>query len=215
METSQTHSGIYPPPYDEQPSPRIEAALAKFGGVEGVALTKQVAEVSSDLASWAIGRFPNANARSALAALLLFDTCHAMMEGPRSALWADHKALTWDYYWDSHLRSSTAAFGARAAHVRNSLTTALAPRIVPAHRSMAAVASENSVENWRRRWVHAVDSYLYRADKARISRSAQHLSMYQSRLMLNRLGIPLRDEAALGLYARAWGKEREEQMRQR
>lgn len=212
LETSEVQPGCYPPRHDEQPLPRIEAALAKYGGIQGIALTLEVSEVSCDLAAWAIGRFPNTNTRSALAALLLFDACHSMMYGPRSALWPDRKALSWDYYWDSHLRSSTAAFGDRAAHARTSLTRALAPRIVPAHRSMIAVASEPSVENWRKRWVRAIDSYLYRADKSRISRSAQHLAMIQSRHLLNRLGIPLRDEAALGLYARAWSKEREEEL---
>lgn len=77
---------------------------------------------------------------------------------------------------------------------------------------MAAVASEPSVDTWRKRWVRAIDTYLYRSDKARISRSAQHLTAYQSRQLLNRLGISLRDEAALGLYARAWSKEREEEL---
>lgn len=63
--TSESHSSAYPPRHDEQPSPRIEGALAKYGGIEGIALTMDVAEVSSDLAAWAIGRFPNAGARSA------------------------------------------------------------------------------------------------------------------------------------------------------
>lgn len=212
MDLAHVKSAAYPPPHGEVASPQIEAALSKYGGVEGIALTAEIAEVSSDLAAWAIGRFPTTNPRSALAALLLFDACHAMMRGPRSALWADRRSLSWDYYWDSHLRSSTASYGPRAAQVRSTLTTALAPRIVPAHRSMGAVASELSAENWRKRWVRAIDTYMYRADKSRISRSAQQLTMYQSHQLLNRLGIPLRDEAALGLYARAWSKEREEEL---
>ena len=90
-----------------------------------------------------------------------------------------------------------------------SLTSQLAPRILPAHRLMAATASEPAVDNWRKRWSRAIDTYLYRADKVRASRSAQQLTVYQSRLMLNRLGVSVRDEAGLGLYARAWSKERE------
>jgi hypothetical protein len=60
------------------------------------------------------------------------------------------------------------------------------------------------VHNWRRRWFRALDSYLYRADKVRVSRSAQHLTVYQAHMTLNRLGFVAREEAALGLYARTW-----------
>lgn len=190
-------------------SPRAEAELAKYGGAEGLALAEEVFEMSSDLATWATARFPKNNSRSSLAALLLFDATHSMMKGPRSPVWADRRALSWDYYWDSHLRSCTASSGSQAAHVRQALTAQLAPRIIPAHRLMAATASEPAVDNWRKRWSRAIDTYLYRADKARVSRSAQHLTVYQSRLMLNRLGISVRDEAGLGLYARSWSKDRE------
>lgn len=191
-------------------NPSNEAALAKYGGPQGLALAEEVFEFSSDLAAWGIARFPKATSRSSLAALLLFDAGYAMMRGPRSSTWPDRRSVSWDYFWDSHLRSCTAASGPRAAHVRGALTAQLAPKIWPAHRLMAATASEASVENWRRRWSKTIDTYLHRADKARVSRSAQHLTVYQSHLALNRLGICLADEAALGLYARAWSKEREQ-----
>ena len=60
------------------------------------------------------------------------------------------------------------------------------------------------MQNWRRRWFRALDTYLYRADKVRVSRSAQHLTVYQAHMALNRLGFVAREEAALGLYARNW-----------
>ena len=210
LQTSDHREDAIPLRWESGPlSQRAESEVAKYGGAEGLALAEEVFELSSDLASWATSRFPKANTRSSLAALLLFDAGHAMMRGPRSPVWADRRSISWDYYWDSHLHSCTAASGPQAAQVRNALTSQLAPRIVPAHRLMAATASEPAVDNWRKRWSRAIDTYLYRADKARASRSAQHLTMYQSRLMLNRLGISVRDEAGLGLYARSWSKERE------
>ena len=190
-------------------SSRSEADLAKYGGPEGLSLAEDVFELSSDLAAWATSRFPKTSGRSSLAALLLFDATHARMRGPRASAWPDRRSISWDYYWDSHLRSCTAASGQRAAHMRSALTSQLAPRVLPAHRLMAATASEPAVDNWRKRWSRTIDTYLYRADKARVSRSAQHLTVYQSRLMLNRLGLSVRDEAGLGLYARSWSRERE------
>lgn len=190
-------------------TPGFEAALAKYGGVEGLHLAAEVCEVSSALAAWALSRFPTVNSRATLASLLLFDTCHAMMSGPHSSVWPDRRSISWDYYWDSHLRSSTGHFGPQAAQRREALVTRMAPRIVSAHRLMAATASEPAVENWRRKWSQAIDAYLYRADKERVSRSAQQLTMYQSNELLNRLGLAVRDEATLGLYARSWSKARE------
>ncbi|MCC3266868.1 lantibiotic dehydratase C-terminal domain-containing protein [Arthrobacter gengyunqii] len=199
------------PPWAGGPVPRkMEAALAKYGGMQGMELAGDVAELSSDLAIWAVGRFPGSNVRSPLAALLLFDTCHSMMRGPRSAVWADRRTVSWNYYWDMHLRSCTASYGLRSERAHQTLKDQLAPRIVPAHRIMAALASEPSVDAWRKRWVRVIDNYLYRADKARVSRSAQQMTMTQGRHMLNRLGISVRDEAALGQYARAWTKELED-----
>ncbi|MFJ7749978.1 lantibiotic dehydratase C-terminal domain-containing protein [Arthrobacter sp. NPDC097144] len=210
LQTSEYREEPIPTRWESGPvSPRAESDLAKYGGADGLALAEEVFELSSDLAAWATSRFPKANSRSSLAALLLFDASYAMMRGPRSPVWADRRAISWDYYWDSHLRSCTAASGPQAAHMRNALTSQLAPRILPAHRLMAATASEPAVDNWRKRWSRAIDTYLYRADKVRASRSAQQLTVYQSRLMLNRLGISVRDEAGLGLYARSWSKERE------
>nr|WP_273544421.1 lantibiotic dehydratase C-terminal domain-containing protein [Arthrobacter jiangjiafuii] len=190
-------------------TPGFEAALAKYGGVEGLHLAAEVCEVSSALAAWALSRFPAVNSRATLASLLLFDTCHAMMSGPHSAGWPDRRGISWDYYWDSHLRSSTGHFGPQAAQRREALIARLAPRTVSAHRLMAATASEPAVENWRKKWSRAIDAYLYRADKERVSRSAQQLTMYQSSELLNRLGFAVPDEATLGLYARSWSKDRE------
>ncbi|WP_349774895.1 lantibiotic dehydratase C-terminal domain-containing protein [Arthrobacter sp. zg-Y820] len=197
----------------ESVMPNFESALAKFGGLEGLNLAAEVGELSSDLAAWALSCFPNAQSRSPLAALLLFDTAHAMMRGPRSSIWADRRSVSWDYYWDSHLRGCTGSVGPQAAKLREDLTARLAPRIMPAHRLMAVTASEPAVENWRRRWSRAIDGYLYRADKERVSRSAQHLTVYQGSQLLNRLGFDVLEEAALGLYARSWSKDREATLR--
>lgn len=210
LETTEQSAAPVPTRWGTEPvSAQFEFALAKYGGVEGLALAADVCELSSDLAAWALIRFPGINSRSSLAALLLFDSCHAMMCGPKSSAWPDRRGISWDFFWDSHLRSCTGSLGPQAARVRRELITRLAPRIFPAHRLMAATASEPAVQNWRRRWTRAVDGYLYRADKQRVSRSAQHLTMVQSRQLMNRLGLPLRDEAALGLYARSWSLDRE------
>ena len=193
----------------EQHSLRLEADMAKYGGVQGLALAEEVFELSSELGAWAAVRFPKVQNRWALGSLLLFDSARSMMKGPRSASWPDRRRISWDYYWDSHLRSCTAAFGPRAASVRQAMTVQVAAKVAPTQRLMAATAAESAVENWRRRWLRTVDTYLYRADKGRLSRSAQHLTVYQAHMLLNRLGLSLREEAALGLYARSWSTERE------
>lgn len=201
---------VYPPP-PGQPVPELmESALARFGGPKGLELIGETSEVSSDLALWAVNRFPGLNVRSMLAALLLFDTGHAMMRGPRSAMWPDRRTTSWDYYWNAHLHVCTGSSG-RPAHMRGAMMARIAPRVVPAHRVMAALASEPAVDIWRKRWARTVDEYLYRADKQRISRSAQQLATGAGQLALNRLGFPLREQATLGLYARAWSKDIEAQ----
>ena len=73
-------------------------------------------------------------------------------------------------------------------------------------RRMAALLAEPSVDVWRKRWVRAVDMYLFRADKKRISRSAQQMVLTESMLLCNRMGFSLREEAVLGIYARAWNR---------
>lgn len=209
LNLSECNWGYYPPRPGEDAAPKIEQALAAFGGPEGIALTSEVAELSSDLSAWALGRFPTVKARSPFASLLLYDTAHSLMRGPRSAQWADRRALSWDYYWAQYLRGCTESLGPQAERARRTLASQQASQIRAAHNIMRAVASDPSVDTWRKRWFRAVDTYLYRADKARISRSAQFLAMYQSRATLNRLGITLREEAVLGIYASAWSKDHE------
>lgn len=188
----------------EMADPQMEANLVKYGGVEGLHLAEEVFELSSELAVWANQRFPRMQSRSALGALVLFDAANAMMRGPRSAGWPDRRRLSWDFYWDSHLRTCTADVGPRAAGVREAMTAQVSSKSTGFHALMAATAAESAVHNWRRRWSRAVDTYLYRADKVRVSRSAQHLTVYQAHMALNRLGFVAREEAALGLYARSW-----------
>ena len=209
MLLSEARAGAYPPLPGEPASPAVEEALALFGGPEGIALTCDVEELSTDLGAWALGRFPTPRARSPFAALLLFDTAHTMMHGPRSSLWPDRRSPSWEYYWASHLNSCTASFGPRAERARMALKARTDTRIVPVQRQMSAIASEPSVDAWRKRWVRAIDTYLYRADRSRISRSAQFLAFYQSRQLLNRFAMTPREEAVLGLYARAWSREQE------
>ncbi|WP_043442373.1 lantibiotic dehydratase C-terminal domain-containing protein [Arthrobacter sp. L77] len=188
----------------EMADPQLEANLVKYGGVEGLHLAEEVFELGSELALWGTQRFPRLQNRSALAALLLFDSAQSMMRGPRSAGWPDRRRLSWDFYWDSHLRTCTADVGPRASGVREAMAAQVAAKAPGFHALMAATASESAVQNWRRRWFRALDTYLYRADKVRVSRSAQHLTVYQAHMALNRLGFAAREEAALGLYARSW-----------
>ncbi|MHA7285489.1 lantibiotic dehydratase C-terminal domain-containing protein [Arthrobacter sp. MDT3-44] len=188
----------------EMADPQLEANLVKYGGVEGLHLAEEVFELSSELALWATARFPRMQSRSALGALLLFDAADSMMRGPHSATWPDRLRLSWDAYWDGHLRTCTADVGPRAPGVREAMTLRVATKSTGFHALMAATAAESTVHNWRRRWVRSLDTYLYRADKVRVSRSAQHLTVYQAHMTLNRLGFVAREEAALGLYARTW-----------
>jgi hypothetical protein len=210
VQISQSQPIIIPPPRGEPVPAALEAMLARYGGVEGIHLMGEVAELGSELTIWAVNRFPTGSMRSALGALLLFDTCHSMMRGARSSVWADRRTVSWDFYWDHYLGGCVESVGLNVEQSRRKLTDRVSPQIAGAHRIMVALASEPSVESWRKRWVHGIDTYLYRADRARISRSAQQLAMTQSRQLLNRLGVTLWDEAALSLYARAWSKDLEE-----
>lgn len=186
---------------------QLEAELVTYGGVEGLQLAEEAFELSSELCAWATHRYSKTQGRSALASLLLFDSARSMMKGPRSANWQDRRRLSWDYYWDSHLKTCTANFGPRATSVREAMTAQIEAKLSPMHSLMSATAAESAVLNWRRRWFRALDTYLYKADKARVSRSAQHLTVYQAHMLLNRLGFTSREEAALGLYARTWGSD--------
>lgn len=187
---------------------RLQADLAVFGGTEGLQLAEEVFEISSDLAAWATRRFPKAQNRSAFGSLLLFDAARAMMRGPRAVNWPDRRRLTWDFYWDTHFRSCTLGLGLRGG-AREALTASVAARTPAVHGLMAATAADSAVQNWRRRWSRSIDSYLYRADRARASRSAQQLTVCQAHMLLNRLGVRPHEEAALGAYARAWSPELE------
>ncbi|WP_162150506.1 lantibiotic dehydratase C-terminal domain-containing protein [Arthrobacter sp. H5] len=189
--------------------PQLESDLVKYGGIEGLQLAEEVFELSSELAAWANQRFVKMHNRSAFASLLLFDSARSMMKGPRSAGWADRRRISWEFYWDTHLKTCTADLGPRSAGVRDAMTAQVSAKIPAFHSLMSATAAESAVHNWRRRWFRAIDTYLYRADRVRVSRSAQHLTVYQAHMMLNRLGFTPREEAALGLYARSWSVDRE------
>ncbi|GAB3270401.1 lantibiotic dehydratase C-terminal domain-containing protein [Arthrobacter pigmenti] len=191
---------------------RHEAELAKYGGVEALQLAQEVFELSSDLAVWASQRFNKSQNRSAMASLLLSDSARAMLRGPRSGQWPDRRRLSWDYYWDSHLKWRTADLGQNGPRARAAMVEQVSTKVQPMHCLMAATASDAAVQTWRRRWSGSIDNYLYRADKARASRSAQHLTLHQAQMMLNRLGFTPREEAALGLYARTWTQETEAQL---
>lgn len=193
----------------DETGPQLEADLVKYGGVEGLRLAEEVFELSSEMSAWATHRFVKMQNRSALGALLLVDSARSMMKGSRSAGWPDRRRLSWDFYWDSHLRTCTADLGPRSANLREAMAVQVNSKTPAFHGLMAATAAESAVQNWRRRWFRALDTYLHRADKSRVSRSAQHLTVYQAHMTLNRLGFTSREEGALGLYARSWNVENE------
>ena len=209
VELVELRSLIYPPKSGEPLPEAIEALFAQYGGMEGTQLMAEVCELASDLAIWSVNRFPAGKTREALAALLLFDACHSMMWGPRSGRWADRRTVSWDYYWDAHLHACTSALGSRAEQARRALADQSIPHIASVHRMMAAVLSEPAVDVWRKRWVRSIDMYLFRADKKRVSRSAQQMVLTESLLLCNRMGFTLQEEAALGFYARAWNRDLE------
>lgn len=183
--------------------PQLEANLVRYGGVEGLGLAEEVFELGSELAIWAAQRFPRPQSRSAFAAILLFDAAQSMTSGPHSERWIDRR-ISWGHYWDSHLRTCTADAGVHAADVRTAMTAHVSTKAAGFHSLMDAEASELAVQRWRRRWSQALDSYLHRANRVCVSRSALHLTVYQAHMMLNRLGISAAEEAPLGLYARSW-----------
>ncbi len=182
---------------------QLEANLIRYGGVQGLQLAEEVFEVGSELAIWATQRFPRMQSRSAFAALLLFDAAHSMTAGPHAGRWAD-RLLPWGTYWDSHLKACTVDVGHHAVGVRRAMAAQIATKSIGFHTLMTASASESAVQRWRRRWYRALDTYLYRADRVCVSRSALHLTVCQAHMMLNRLGFGAGEEAALGLYARSW-----------
>ena len=183
---------------------QLEADLITYGGSAGLELAQQVFEVSSDLGAWAVQRFTRMHGRSALGALILFDSAQAMMRGPRSGAWTERRRDSWEGYWDHHLAACTADMGLRGPAVRSAMAEQVRAKSAGFHSLMGATAAEATVLHWRRRWFRAVDSYLSDAEKAGVSRGARHLTMYQAHMTLNRLGFLPREEAALGLYARSW-----------
>lgn len=213
VELAELQILTYPPKPGQQMPEAMEAVFAQYGGQEGLQLVAEVSELASDLAIWSVNRFPAGKTRKTLAALLLFDACDSMMWGPRSARWADRRTVSWDYYWETHLHTCTAALGNGAGQARRTLADQAVPRIASAHRLMAALTSEPSVDVWRKRWARAIDMYLFRADKKRVSRSAQQMVLTESMFLCNRLGVTLREEATLGFYARAWNRELEKACR--
>ncbi|WP_026549441.1 lantibiotic dehydratase C-terminal domain-containing protein [Arthrobacter sp. Br18] len=180
----------------------LEANLVKYGGAVGLDLAEEVFELSSELSLWAGQRFVKMQSRSALGALILFDSAHSLMHGPHAAGRPERRRITWDLYWDLHLRTCTTDVGPRADAVREAMTRQVAAKATGFHARMAATASESEVRNWRRRWFRCLDTYLHRAEKARVSRTAQHLTVHHAHMTLNRLGFVPREEAALGLFAR-------------
>ncbi|WP_325790718.1 lantibiotic dehydratase C-terminal domain-containing protein [Arthrobacter koreensis] len=206
---TELQSLVYPPKPGRPIPAAMEAVFAQYGGMEGMQLVAEVSELASDLAIWSVNRFPARKTRESLAALLLFDAAHSMMWGPRSARWADRRTVSWDYYWNTHLNTCSSSFGARAEQARRTMRDQTGQRLTGAHRKMAVLQAEPSVDVWRKRWARAVDMYLFRADKKRISRSAQQMVLAESMLLCNRMGFSPREEAVLGFYAQAWSSGRE------
>lgn len=187
----------------------VEGDLVRFGGAEGLQLAEQVFQLSSHLAAWGSQRFMKMHNRSAFGALILFDSARSMMNGPRSAGSPGRRATGWDPYWNSHLETCTGDLGHLASRARAAMAAQVKAKSPAFHGLMAATAADPTVQNWRRRWFRALDTYLHRAEKARVDRTAQQLSRYQAHMTLNRLGFNPREEGALGLYARTWSVERE------
>lgn len=194
---------------NEEPGRLSETDLVKFGGVDGLQLAEQVFQLSSHLAAWGCQRFTKVHNRSALGALILFDSARSMMNGPRSAGWPGRRGIAWDSYWDTHLETCTTDLGHVASRARAAMAAQVNSKSPAFHGLMAATAADPMVQNWRRRWSRALDTYLHRAGKARVCRTAQQLTLYQAHMTLNRLGFNPREEGALGLYARTWSVERE------
>ncbi len=182
---------------------QAEADLKRYGGVKGLYLAEEVFEVSSELALWACRRFQRAPARSAFAALVLFDSAQSMGQGSRAARWPS-RSVPWDHYWDQHLAACTADVGHRANAVREAMSTHVVAKSALFHALMSATAAEATVQNWRRRWFRTIDTYLYRAHKAKVAREAQELTLHQAHLTMRRLGVRPHEEAAFGLHARSW-----------
>lgn len=187
-----------------------EAALQyRLGGTEGQELAEEVFELSSDLSLWAVSRFNTEQTRKALLALLLHDAAEAMMYGPRSAAWIDRRRVSWPFFWDTHLDIALRRTAPTSGQTNRIFHRRIASDLHRDHGIMMAAASEQSVYNWRRRWQRSIDQYLYRADKNRVSRCAQQLTLLHIHEMARRLGLGPHAEAAAGIQARHWTKEKE------
>ncbi|MHA7262768.1 lantibiotic dehydratase C-terminal domain-containing protein [Arthrobacter sp. TMN-37] len=190
-----------------EPDPQLEADLITYGGTAGLELAEQIFELSSELGLWAVQRFARMQSRSALGAMILFDSAQAMMRGPRSGGWPERRRDSWDSYWDNHLAACTAELGVRGAAVREAMAEQVRTKSPAFHCLMGATAAEASVQHWRRRWFQALDGYLSSAEKAGVGRGARHLTVYQAHMTINRMGFVPREEAALGLHARSWNPQ--------
>lgn len=183
-----------------------EPELAKYGGPVGLALAEELFEFSSDLGVWACGRFAKESDRAGLAALLLHDVADSLMHGHHAA--AARQRVSWDGYWERHLYWWTAELGHRGPAFRDRMVTAVQERADRVAESLHRVTVLPGVQSWRRRWSVALDTYLARAELSGVDRTPQHLAFHQGHMMLNRLGFLPREEAVLGVHARAWSSSR-------
>lgn len=184
--------------------------LYRLGGEQGLNLAEELFELSSDLTLWAVSRFATAQTRRALLALLMYDAADAMMRGPRSAAWADRRRVSWDFFWDAHLDTTLGRIGRSGGHSNRSFHRQVSTLLHREHAVMRAAAAEQSVHNWRRKWLRGVDNYLYRADKAGVSRCAQQLTLHQIHEMAARFGMDAQSESQAGIQSRHWKAPQED-----
>lgn len=195
---SDAQIGIYPAVYEPE--------TLKYGGIEAMEFAEQLFEFSSELALWGVQHYDKGEQRDSLATLLLADTAGALLLGNGTNSWTQRKALGWNRFWSTHTRWWSGA-DYDGGRLRTQLRQRAALDREEMFERMRDTADNPEVEVWRRRWVGAVEEYLTSVEVLNLNRTPQHLAFHHNHMLMNRLGYMPREEALLGLHARAWISE--------
>lgn len=192
---SDVQIGVYPSVYEPE--------TVKYGGIEAMDLAERLFEFSSELALWAVQSHAKGEGRDPLASLLLADTAGSLLLGRGAQTWSQRRRLGWAKYWSTHTRWWTGA-DHDGGLLRDHLELRALTERDDFFDRMRRVAIDPDVDAWRRRWVTAVDDYLGAVAPLGANRTPQHLTFHHSHMLMNRLGFLPKEEALLGLHARAW-----------
>ncbi|MER6047712.1 thiopeptide-type bacteriocin biosynthesis protein [Streptomyces sp. NPDC001793] len=163
----------------------------KYGGPAGTRLAEEVFQHSSELALWACtrDRLPD---RAAIAVLLLAASAASLPQ-----------TTSQPHFWDRHLVWWTQEAGTSAETLRTRLHNDAEQDRRGIREHIPSLAADPAVQRRLKEWTSTLASYLAEAERMEIPRSPGHLIFHQAHMMTNRLGILPREEALLGIVARA------------